>query len=125
MKTLTTLRSHCLKGIKLNFPKMYKMSKHCPLNCDNKEAQCEDTQTHMLKCKKLDGETKVNIDNMYSVNVMEQAKIAKVFTKLKKKREQILEDLDKSLQCLPGALFLDPSIQLHQQKGAASILISK
>ena len=84
MKTLTTLRSHCLKGIKLNFPKMYKMSKHCPLNCDNEEAQCEDTQTHMLKCKKLDGETKVDIDNMYSVNVMEQAKIAKVFAKLKK-----------------------------------------
>ena len=31
MKTLTALRSHCLKRIKLNFPKMYKMSKHCPL----------------------------------------------------------------------------------------------
>ena len=124
MKTLTALRSHCLKGIKLNFPKMYKMAIRCPLKCDTEEAQCEDTQKHMLKCNKLDGESEMDIDNMYSVNVIEQAKIAKVFAKLKKKREQILEDLEKSLQGLPGALFLDPSIQLHQQKGAASIAIS-
>ena len=31
---LTALRSNCVRGIKLNFPKMYKNSLFCPLNCE-------------------------------------------------------------------------------------------
>jgi hypothetical protein len=62
---------------------------------------------------------------MYSEDVVEQAKIAKLTLKLKRKREHILEELENSLQRLPGALFLDPSIQLHQQMGAASIVFTR
>ena len=79
----------------------------------------------MLQCKVLGDESNINMSCMYSKDVVEQAKIAKLTLKLKRKREYILEELENSLQRLPGALFLDPSIQLHQQMGAASIVITR
>ena len=78
----------------------------------------------MLTCEKLDGESETNISNMYSVNLIEQAQVAKILGKLLRKREQILENQEDSLHSLPGASFLDPSIQLQQQKGAVSSCIS-
>ena len=124
VKILTALRSHCLKGIKMNFKKMHKVSTNCPLKCETEEAQAEDTQEHLINCKKLDGGLEINISNIYSVNLSEQAQIAKIMCKLKRKRDKILEDQEDSLRCLPGASILDPSIQLQQQKGAASSCIS-
>ena len=124
VKILTALRSHCLKGIKMNFQKMHKLSISCPLKCSTEEAQVEDTQEHLITCKKLNGESETNISNMYSVNLLEQAQVAKIIGKQLRKREQILEDQEDSLHSLPGASFLDPSIQLQQQKGAASSCIS-
>jgi hypothetical protein len=32
-KTLTAIQSHCLHGIKQNFPKMQKLSEYYPLKC--------------------------------------------------------------------------------------------
>ena len=121
IKTLTAIRSHCLHGIKQNFPKTQKLSEYCPLKCGIGEAQSKDTQEHLLQCKVLGDESNINTSCMYSEDVVEQAKIAKLTLKLKRKREHILEELENSLQRLPGALFLDPSIQLHQQMGAAYI----
>ena len=125
VQTLTAIRSHCLKGIKENFPKMQQLSEHCPLKCGNKEAQYKDTQEHLLQCQGLGGESVMKLSDMYSQNIVSQANLAKLTFKLKRKREQILEDQEESLQCLPGASFLDPSIQLQQQIGAASICSSR
>ena len=63
----------------------------------------------------------MNLCSMYSQDISEQAKIARLIYTLKRKRDKILEDQEDSLHRLPGASFLDPSIQLHQQMGAASI----
>ena len=101
---------------------MQNLSEHCPLKCGIGEAQSKDTQEHLLKCKVLGDKSSISISCMYSEDVVEQTKIAKLTLKLKRKREHILEELENSLQCLPGALFLDPSIQFYQQKGAASIV---
>ena len=38
-KTLTALRSQCVKGIRHNFSKMYKMSLKCPLLCNPESPQ--------------------------------------------------------------------------------------
>ena len=100
---------------------MQQLSEHCPLKCGNKEAQYKDTQEHLLQCQGLGGESLMKLSDMYSQNIVNEAKIAKLTYKLKRKREQILEDEEESLQCLPGASFLDPSIQLQKQIGAASI----
>ena len=36
---LTALRSHGVRGIKHNFPKMFKNSLFCPLNCESEVAK--------------------------------------------------------------------------------------
>ena len=121
VQTLNAIRSRCLKGIKENFSRMQQLSEHCPLKCSREESQFQDTQEHLLHCKVLGGESLMNLCSMYSQDISEQAEIARLIYTLKRKRDQILEDQEDSLHRLPGASFLDPSIQLHQQMGAASI----
>ena len=72
---LTSLRSHCLRGIKGNFKKMYQNNLYCPLKCDTVN-QPEDTQSHILLCqglKKPQDNINVNLDLMTG-SVQEQHK---------------------------------------------------
>ena len=50
---LAALRSHCVGGIKHNFPKMYKNSLFCPQNHEREANVKEDTQSQILICKSL------------------------------------------------------------------------
>ena len=50
LKTLTSFRSNCTRGIKSNFRKMFSTTE-CPLQCDN-EASHIDNPSHVLQCKK-------------------------------------------------------------------------
>ena len=118
-KTLTALRSHCVKSIRHNFTKMYKKSLKCPLQC-NHEAPQEDTQEHILSCSKLSKGTQINIDCIVSQNIEEQANIAKLVSTLLRKRLKLLEDQDDSTTSLPGALFLDHNSQQQLQLGVAA-----
>ena len=45
---MTAVRTKCARGVKTNFPGMYKVCKHCPLECNTVEPQA-DTQEHVLK----------------------------------------------------------------------------
>ena len=117
-KTLTALRSHCVKSIQHNFTKMYNKSLKCPLQC-NHEAPQEDTQEHILSCSKLSKGTQINIDCLVSQNIEEQANIAKLVSTLLRKGLKLLEDQDDSSPSLPGALFLDHNSQQQLQLGVA------
>ena len=118
-KTLTALRSHCLKGIRHNFPKMYKMSLKCPLEC-NKEAPQDDTQEHILSCTKLSKGTQMNMDLIVDQHSEEQAKVAILVSSLLRKRLKLLEDQEDSSTSLPGASFLDHNSQQQLQLGVAA-----
>ena len=75
VQTLTDIRSHCLKGIRANFPKRQQLSEHRPLKCGNTEAQYKDTQERFLQCQGLGGESVMKLSDMYSQNIVSQAKI--------------------------------------------------
>ena len=107
---LTLLRSQCLRGIKMNFTKMYRNSLYCPLNCN--ENPIEDSQEHILKCLKLSEGSNLPESDIFSEEIASQGEIAQVFLKLMKKRETLLEPPDSDTS-LPGASILDPSSQ-HQ-----------
>ena len=122
---LTALRSHCLRGIKVNFKKMYKQNVNCPLNCDT-EIIHEDTQSHILSCKSLQkpkDQIVVKMDQMNGT-VKEQNQLVKQFSVLYQRRlKKIEEQEERSCDSLPGASFLDlstPSLQ-QQQQGAAAV----
>ena len=38
-RTLTSIRSQCVRNVKINFSKMYKFRLSCPLQCKNKAPQ--------------------------------------------------------------------------------------
>ena len=118
-KTLTALRSHRLKVIRHNFPKMYKMSLKCPLEC-NKEVPQEDTQEYILSCNKLSKGTKLKLDCIVNNDFEEQAKVANHVAVLLRKRLKLIEVQDDSNTSLPGALFLDHNSQQHLQLGVAA-----
>ena len=84
VETLTALRSHCLRGIKDNFPKMFERTLNCPLNCDH--INQEDNQEHVLNCKILTKEKLTDISYIYSDDIEKQAEVARTFTKLMRKR---------------------------------------
>ena len=100
VETLTALRSHCVRGIKHNFPKMFDRSLNCPIDCEH--INQEDNQDHVLNCKILTKETQTNISYIYSDDIEQQAEVARNFTKLMRKRVKLLEDQDSSAS-LPGA----------------------
>ena len=107
MNVLTALRSKCIRGIKTDFKNMYKTCLHCPLQCNTEEPQ-NDTQEHVLQCKKLKG-SDMDMIYIYTEGV-QQGEVAKQFSELMKQRTTMLEEEETSSTCcLPGASFLDPS----------------
>ena len=115
-KTLTALRSQCVKGIRHNFSKMYKMSLKCPLLCNDESPQ-EDTQDHILKCTKLSKGTQMNINKIYDDDLQVQANVVKAISMLLKTRHRLIEEQEDLNHSLPGALFLDQTLQ--QQLGVS------
>ena len=107
INVLTALRSKCTRGIRTNFKSMYKTCTHCPLQCNIEEPQ-NDTQEHVLQCKKLKG-SNMDMDYIYTESV-EQSEVARQFSELMNQRTTMLEEETISSSCcLPGASFLDPS----------------
>jgi hypothetical protein len=119
---LTALRSHCVRGIKHNFSKMYKNSLFCPLNCENGANIKEDTQSHILICKSLSAGVQIPLHDIYSDNIVNQTQITKVITKLMRKRVKLLEDSENSNKSLPGATFLDLFSRLQQLLGVPAVI---
>ena len=117
---LTLLRSQCVRGIRKNFSKMYKNNLSCPLNCET--TQKEDSQEHILLCSKLSKGSSLQWSAALSAETDVQAEVAKVFRKLMKKREHLLET-DHQTNGLPGASILDPSSRRHQPTGVARHII--
>ena len=115
-KTLTALRSHCVKGIRHNFSKMYKMSLKCPLLCNDESPQ-EDTQDHILKCTKLSKGTQMNINKIYDDDLQVQANVVKAISMLLKTRHRLIEEQEDVNHSLPGASSLDQTLQ--QQLGVS------
>ena len=89
------LRSHCVRGIKHNFSKMYKQNLKCSLNCSD-ENVFEDTQEHVLYCKILNNSVQETplIHYMYG-DTYQQNQLSKKFCTLMGTREHILEPHDK------------------------------
>ena len=109
MTTLTSIRSMCVRGVKTNFKKMYKLCLHCPLRCDSENPH-DDTQEHVLRCSKLGG-SNIEMDFMHA-SVVDQCELARQFSRLMTERTTLLEEQsDDSSCCRPGASFLDPSSQ--------------
>ena len=89
---LTAIRSHCLRGIRYNFPKMFKDNLDCPLKCDELNPS-PDTQEHLLYCKILNQthcEENILMDHMYG-DLLQQSKLSQKFCTLMSQREQLLE----------------------------------
>ena len=113
---LTSLRSHCLRGIKGNFKKMYQNNLYCPLKCDTVN-QPEDTQSHIFLCqglKKPQDNINVNLDLMTG-SVQEQHKLVKQFFVLHKRRLKKLEeqeDISSSSRPQQQGAAAVPSVQL-------------
>ena len=99
IKTLTSFRSNCTRGIRTNFKKMFK-SLDCPLLCDTANPQI-DSPSHILHCKKLRTETcNEDLTHIYG-NIVEQETISKVLCKLIRKRTMKMELMASSL---PGVI---------------------
>ena len=89
---LTAMRSHCVRGIKHNFPKMFKTNLNCPLNCV-KETPYADTQEHVLNCSSLRqtwDKTTPSMEFMYG-DIMQQVQISQKFFSLMRDRTKLLE----------------------------------
>ena len=114
---LTAIRARCVKGIRTNFPQMYKVCHHCPLKCDSKEPQ-NDTQEHLMTCQALGGNSLIESD-LKNAGIVEQSLLTKEFSSRIKMRERLLEELDSDCSChLPGVIP-DQSTQM----GAAAIIV--
>ena len=91
---------------------MYGNVVPCPLKCKNKDDEEEDTQKHMLECRKLRAELltddvaigEVKYDDIFS-NTSKQKQAVVLFTRLIEMRTKILKSTDNP----PGAI-LDPSM---------------
>ena len=88
---LTALRSHCIRGVRHNFSKMFKNNSKCPLNCSELTPH-EDTQEHVLYCKTLNQshEETPTIQYMYG-NLYKQQKLSQKFCTLMGTRTHLLE----------------------------------
>ena len=101
VKLLTALRSHTLRGIKMNFSSWYKPNLLCPLNCqNNQQEQKEDSQRHLLLCQVLlnqltpeqQGEVQgITYNDIYAADLARQKLAVRVFSLLIDIRERLLE----------------------------------
>ena len=100
MKTLTAVRSMCVRNVKANFRKMFKGKMYCPLLC-NSDNPAKDTQEHLLICPKLNtnknnelgGIGPLSISQAFA-NIVNQEIIAKAIYKLIRKRTILLDTLE-------------------------------
>ena len=92
---LIALRSHTIKGVKMNLSSWYKPDLDCQLKCSNSQ----DSQEHLLKCKPLQDKLtpdqrevmkKVNYNDIYE-NPKKQKEAVAVFTWLLNAREKLLD----------------------------------
>ena len=93
MKTLTAVRSMCLRNIRSNFSKIFKERLNCPLIC-NKDNPARDTQDHLLVCPKLNTDTKSFLIEQANGQLEDPEEIAKVLFKLVRKRTIILDIIE-------------------------------
>ena len=111
---LSALRSRTADTFKANFRNKYGNVVSCPLVCwgDN-EGQEEDTQKHLLSCRKLKSEAvcnelatgKIVYEDIFS-DVKKQKEVVHLFSKLIEARLKILKEKDKQ----PPGDDLDPSM---------------
>ena len=73
---------------------MYRNDLYCPLKCDDQDPK-QDTQEHLLCCKKLANVNVINSSQIYGT-MEEQCEISKLFISLIKKREDLLEESETS-----------------------------
>ena len=94
-QVLAALRSNCIRTVRMNFPKLYKNRVYCPLKCE-KQNQTEDTQEHLLTCKKLNESNTYNvrISDAYACTAKQEA-IAKVIFKVIRKRSIMLDQMEE------------------------------
>ena len=100
---LTRIRTRCVKSIKGNFPNLYNVCQHCPLECQSQEPQ-KDTQEHLFKCEKLGGVSTVDYEFIHA-GVVDQHLVASEFSRRMTTRNQLLEGQEASQCChLPGGI---------------------
>ena len=90
-KVLAALRSHCIRGIKMNFKNKYKKFEQiCPFACEE-----DDDQNHVLTCTPILEEAKIDsvkcvLEDMDD-DVAKQKALVTLFAKLLLARERLLE----------------------------------
>ena len=115
--TLTAIRSQCARGVRMNFPKMYKYRLNCPLQCNNETPQ-PDSQRHILNCTRLNTNMSRNISiESVNGNAEEQELIGPILSRLLRQRTRLLDEIAET--SLPGA-DLEHST-LHQGAAATRV----
>ena len=97
---------------------MYRITLFCTLKCESEPFQKDDTQSHILAFKVLSDGLQQSLTNIYSEDILKQAKVAKVIWKLMRKRLKLQEDCETN--GLPVASFLDLFFRLQQLLGVAT-----
>ena len=92
---LAALRTHTVRGIRVNFKKLYNNNTLCPLKCSPSSPQ-QDTQEHLLVCSKLVNSNElthrvISHDDIYG-NVSQQKEAAVLFDEKITKRNKLLEN---------------------------------
>ena len=100
---LTSIRTQCVKSIKGNFPNLYNVCQHCPLECQTQDPQ-RDTQEYVFMCEKLGGVSTVDYEFIHG-GVVDQHLVASEFSRRMTTRNQLLEGQEVSRCChLPGGI---------------------
>ena len=101
------------RGIKHNFPSLFKGNMSCKLKCQDSETI--DCQEHILSCKtlisSLSREQQVTLKEVLYLDVFgcteKQRKIVQIYISLLDIREEILE-----MQCLPVGNITGPATDI-------------
>ena len=96
-----------MRGIKQNFPKLYKYNIKCPLQCDT-----EDTQEHIIVCENLGKSSNLSVDLVFG-DTVQQNQIGVQYNERMNKRSSLIDTIEDPTPSPPGALILDLS---HQQQ---------
>ena len=110
---LLALRTRTLRGIRSDFPGLYK-DKMCPLGCGD-----QDTIPNILKCSALNKLQKsadviienVQYEDIFSNNIQKQKQVTALYDNLIEIRNRIMND-SLPVAC-PGPLQSTPTLQNH------------
>ena len=99
VKLLFNLRSFMTRGLKNNFPSLFRGNLKCKLNCPDLDAI--DCQEHLLSCQslttRLSSEQQDSLKGLKYSNIFgsteEQIQIVRIFASLLEIREELLESL--------------------------------